>query len=162
MRIAGLVHPADLDRHLREVGRLEWPFRHGFFNSQHVLLADRANHLNRIELNNCRERRRAGHAHQTANRHLMGGHLTIERRGDPRIAQVDRRLRHAGLQIGEVRLIAVTRGPRLIHRRLRGEVALAKRGLPIELDLRLRELCLQSRPTMPAPAADGPRKAPAR
>ena len=64
---------------------------------------------------------------------------------DPRVAEVDRGDRHAGLVVQDLRLVGVALGARLVHLRLRGEVALAQSGLPVELGLGLHQVGLGRR-----------------
>ena len=73
----------------------------------------------------------------------MRGDHAVERRVDPRVAKVDRGDRHAGLIVHHLGLVGVALGPRLVHLRLRGKVALAQRELPVELGLGLDQIGLR-------------------
>ena len=119
--------------------------RHRCLDPQHLLLADREGGVDRIELHDGGELGRPGDADQTAHRYEMRGDHAVERRGDLRVAEVDRGDRHPGLIVLYLGLVGIALGAGLVDLRLRGEVALAQRGLPGELGLGLNQVGLGGR-----------------
>ena len=158
VRIAGLGHQPQLDRDLAQIGGAD-ALGVGD-DAQHILLAEVRGHVDRIELQDRRERRRAAAADQRADRREMGRHDTVEGRGNVRVAKLDFRKLERCLCFLQVGAAFVAVLLRFVELGLPSELGRpAQRVLPLKLRLgkvdgrlrgrdlgfRLLDLCLVGR-----------------
>src|SRR6185437_9052145 len=144
--VAGITHQPQFNRDLAQIGGAD-AARIGD-DAQHVLFAEVGRYVNRVEPQDCRERRRLVTAYQRTNGGQMGRHAAVERRRHLGIAQLDLGQLQRGLRLLYIGALLIAVLLRFVELGLPAELGrLAKGILPLELrfgvlqrGLRAREL----------------------